>query len=240
MNVNAGVRRFRIRQRRPRFQIRLAELEHVPIIIGLIEQAADWLRAEKDTEQWSRPWPDQDSRNKRVHDGVVDRLTWILWDGDTPAASVTITPFGNDLWTEDEQRTEAVYLHRLVVDRAYAGTGLGAELIDWAGWQGRRRLTPAKLIRVDVWTDNDGLHAYYRRQGFRDVGVRTTADDCPAGALFEKRIGRTPTSRTPRIRTAPAPHATSHARWLHGRGSPQAALTASMLNTMLLLALKIH
>ncbi|WP_192810077.1 GNAT family N-acetyltransferase [Actinomadura rudentiformis] len=239
MNVNAGVRWFRIRQRGPRFQIRLAEIEHVPVVIDLIEQAADWLREEKDTEQWNKPWPDREGRDKRVYEGVVNRLTWILWDGARPVASVTINPFGNDLWTEDEQRTEAVYIHRLVIDRAYAGTGLGAELIRWAGRQGRRRTPGARLIRIDVWTDNKELHAYYRRQGFRDVAIRTVGDDCPSGALFQRQIRRTPWSGTPRIGLAPSPRGERGARWLGGRGPAQTALgsvgvTVGTLATMMI------
>ncbi|MEU5877979.1 GNAT family N-acetyltransferase [Spirillospora sp. NPDC047279] len=174
----------------------------MPTIIKLIDSAGDWLREEKDTKQWNSPWPDLKTRDDRVTEGVVGRRTWILWDGGSPIASVTINTSGSaDLWNEEERRDEAVYIHRLVIDRRYAGTGLGAELIRWAELRGRRVRPRAKLIRIDVWSDNHGLHAYYSRQGFQFVALRETPDQCPSGALFQKRIRRAPWAGTPRIVT---------------------------------------
>jgi GNAT superfamily N-acetyltransferase len=59
---------------------------------------------------------------------------FIVWDDDTPAATITVDRWANpDLWTEHEAAESAFYIHRLIVDHAYSGHGLGAELIDWAG-----------------------------------------------------------------------------------------------------------
>ena len=45
------------------------------------------------------------------------------------------------------------------------------------------------LIRVDVWTDNWDLHAYYRRQGFTLCEFRDprALPGYPSRALFERR-----------------------------------------------------
>ena len=61
--------------------------------------------------------------------------TVIVWDDDdTPAATITINRLAKpELWTEEERAEPALYAHRVTVDRADGGQGLGAELLDWAG-----------------------------------------------------------------------------------------------------------
>jgi hypothetical protein len=40
-------------------------------------------------------------------------------------------------------------------------------------------------VRIDVWTDNVGLHRYYQQRGFRHVRTLDLSD-CPSGALFQR------------------------------------------------------
>ena len=42
------------------------------------------------TDQWARPWPDREGRDARVRQGLERGETWIVWDGDAPAATMTI------------------------------------------------------------------------------------------------------------------------------------------------------
>lgn len=193
------VARQRSRASHTGHHIRLARPDELEGVLGLIDHAARWLREEKNTTQWARPWPSPDDRTKRVYEALINRETWLLFDGELPIGTVSIRLIGHEeLWTPEERRTEAVYLHRLVIRRDHAGRGLGAELIDWAGRKGASQQKNAELIRIDVWTDNTELHAYYRRQGFQDVAIRETSDHTPSGALFQKPLPRTP-ARCPRI-----------------------------------------
>ncbi|SFN05763.1 Ribosomal protein S18 acetylase RimI [Actinomadura madurae] len=187
--------RQRSRARHAGHHIRLARPDELRDVLDLIDHAARWLREEKNTTQWARPWPSEDDRTKRVYEALLNKETWLLFDGELAIGTVSIRLIGHEeLWTPEERRTEAVYLHRLVIHRDYAGRGLGAELIDWAGRKGASRQKNAELIRIDVWTDNTELHAYYRRQGFQDVAIRKTSDNTPSGALFQKPLpSRTPT-----------------------------------------------
>lgn len=79
----------------------------------------------------------------------------------------------------------------MVIDRAAAGRGVGAELINHAvrlaHRHGRDRLV------LDAWTSNDGLHEYYQSQGFRYV--RTVPGHwTPSAALFERAVKATTTT----------------------------------------------
>lgn len=171
------------------FRIRLADEGDLPIILGLINEAASWLRG-RGTDQWARPWPNKKARDERVRRGLAEHHTWLAWDESgskpIPAATVTLEFAGNPkLWRPDELETPCVYLSRLVVARAYAGLGLGEQLGDWVATRGRRE-RGAEWVRIEVWTTNDDLHLYYKRVGFEHVRCDTSGYS-PAGMLFQRR-----------------------------------------------------
>ena len=101
----------------------------------------------------------------------------------SPAQSISSAPSPRPAYFLAEW---AVFVHRLITARKYAGRGLGAELIDWAGLRGQR-LYGARWIRIDVWSTNQGLHDYYMKRGFQPCGF--CADPAyPSGALFQKPV----------------------------------------------------
>jgi len=175
-----------------------ATVKDLPIVLGLINEASAWLRT-KETDQWTKPWPTEEERDLRVLTGLRNGKTWIVWDGDVAAATVTIANSHNpDVWDESgstcDLSEKAVYVHRLITARKYAGTGLGTELINWAGLRGKRK-NRAKWIRIDVWTSNLPLHAYYESIGFASCGTCSNLIYLPgspsglvypSGALFQK------------------------------------------------------
>lgn len=182
-------------------QIAQANAQHLNTVLGLIEDARSWLWT-KDTDQWEEPWPTAAARDARVLKGLQNRKTWIVWDGAIAAATVTLAMVHNRaVWSEPactcDLTERAVYVHRLITARKYAGCGLGAELIDWAGLRGRRK-NRARWIRIDVWGTNTGLHDYYRRKGFKPCGY--CADPgYPSGALFEKPVAGIVVPRFPKF-----------------------------------------
>jgi GNAT superfamily N-acetyltransferase len=177
------------------FTIRPATPREQPVVTGLIDEAAAWLRG-RDTDQWARPWPDRERRDARVRQGLERGETWIVRDGETPAATMAICRTANpDVWW-NFGKDPAVYIHRLVVGRSFAGQDLGGLMIDWAV-QRECAIRHVEWVRVDVWTTNAQLHAYYERQGFLRCG--TCPDPAyPSGALFQKAADgalKTDTSR---------------------------------------------
>jgi GNAT superfamily N-acetyltransferase len=168
--------------------------ENLTTILGLIEEAAGWLRT-KGTDQWQRPWPSLAERDKRVMRGLEGGKTWGVRDRDeimgVLSGTVTIAKQANpQVWSaqvrEEELTEPAVHVHRLIVARDRGDRGLGADLIDWAGQRAAREYG-AKWIRIDVWTSNRELHKYYMRRGFEPVGL--CADTSyPSRALFQKAV----------------------------------------------------
>jgi GNAT superfamily N-acetyltransferase len=179
--------------------------ENLQVVLRLIDEAARWLHT-KDTDQWARPWPDPISRDERVSRGLDGKKTWFVQDEmQNTLATVTIATHANpDVWPasawadESTHNSDAVYVHRLIVAREQAGTGLGSDLFDWAGQRAARQYG-AKWIRIDVWTTNFDLHKYYQRRGFEPAGY--CADPkYPSGALFEKEILRIAEDFQPQFR----------------------------------------
>jgi GNAT superfamily N-acetyltransferase len=163
--------------------LRRAAADDHDVVIGLIDEAATWLRT-SNTDQWAQPWPSNEERRHRIRRDLTAGKTWIAWDGGIPAATITADPDENPAWPAEARRDPAVYVCRLVVGRAYAGQGLGTALLDWAGRRGRQH-HGARWVRVDVWATNLALHAYYRRQGFEFWGF-SEASGYRSAALFQK------------------------------------------------------
>ncbi|BCY13586.1 GNAT family N-acetyltransferase [Actinoplanes sp. L3-i22] len=163
---------------------RLAGPTDLPAIVDLIDEASSWL-ATKGTDQWARPWPSPAGRDARIRQGLRDRATWIIREGDFAAATVTVQRTGAGfLWTPEELAQPAVYVHRLIVARKYAGQGLGAALVDWAS-ESAARSYGARCTRIDVWTTNTALHGYYKNIGF-DFVRYANVPGYPSSALFER------------------------------------------------------
>jgi GNAT superfamily N-acetyltransferase len=202
-------------------ELRLATPGDLGEIYELLDEAAVWLRS-KNTDQWERPWPTAEARDRRILAGLQSGETWIVRDGLAPVATITIVAEANpavwsDLSPACDLSERAVYAHRLVTARRYAGSGLGSELIDWAGGYGRR-LYGARWVRVDVWRSNLALHGYYRKRGFRPCG--SCADPCyPSGALFQKPVSAISQPRFPRFADPYSPLRPAR-RWHDQIGAP--------------------
>lgn len=171
--------------------VRPARMSDVDTLLEWRRERAAWL-ARRGEDQWQVPWP-----RWAVAGAVQAGQTWMVWDGEQPAASITLTA-GVDLdtvwksdkgpgldpdalWLPSDDPGDALYVSKLMVPMAYAGAGLGVELLDWAG--GRAYDAELHWLRLDAWTTNLRLHGFYRRHGF--THVRTVASR-PSGACFQR------------------------------------------------------
>jgi ribosomal protein S18 acetylase RimI-like enzyme len=173
----------------PTYRIRAARPDDLAGILRLIGSSAAWLREQKHTDQWARPWPNRDDRDARIAQGIEDGLTWMVEDGEGALiGTVTCREHGNDkLWTAAELAERAAYVSRLIVSRDHAGLGIGAALIHWATARAVAKWR-AGWTRVDVWTTNAALHQYYKDQGFEHLRTLHFEDpwEYPSAALFQR------------------------------------------------------
>jgi GNAT superfamily N-acetyltransferase len=163
-------------------------------LIAFRDEAARWLAA-RGIDQWSETWPSDDLMVEGMLRNISAGESFIVWDQDgTPAATITLNRWAKpELWTPEERAEPALYAHKATVARVYAGEGLGAELLDWAGTRAANE--GARWLRVDAWTTNDKLQQYYRDQGFAHVRTVVLPHN-PSGAVFQRPARRV---RTPRL-----------------------------------------
>lgn len=174
------------------YRLRPATEEDLPAVLKILDGAVDWL-AGRGTDQWQGArWRAEELSPDLARGGlrVAEIRLAALGDSGLAAApepvvvgtAVLRDTHPADLWHPADDPGSALYLHHLAVDRAFAGRGIGAWLLDQAAAEAARR--GKQSLRLDAWTTNTRLHDYYRGQGFRLVRI---ADDT-SGALFERAV----------------------------------------------------
>ncbi|MDN4524473.1 GNAT family N-acetyltransferase [Fictibacillus fluitans] len=137
-------------------------------IMGLLVRTAQWLQS-KGSLQWNELLEGKD-----VH-GMAQSIT----DGDVfvfkkegRVVGVVMLPqdareWDLDLWGSDQP--EAIYLHRLAIDRGAAGKNLGKDILNWVTegiiFEGKT------MIRLDCIATNESLNTFYREAGFTYRGT---------------------------------------------------------------------
>ncbi|MEV7157116.1 GNAT family N-acetyltransferase [Streptomyces misionensis] len=144
--------------------IRRATRSDLPRLRQFRADAAAWLSA-RGSDQWSTPYPDE-LLLASIQAGTV-YLVHQTPDAD-PVATVTLDQLADPvLWTDAEMKEPAFYVHKLTLAHPGRGAGLGAQLLDWCGDRAAR--AGATWLRLDAWTTNARLHAYYESLGFQHV-----------------------------------------------------------------------
>lgn len=152
-----------------------AELADLSRLLKFRIDAAAWL-ASRGSDQWSTPFPAEHIADSIRRGEVFLAKPFIHSDA---AATITLDQEADPLlWTAEEAHEPALYVHKLTVDRAYSGTKLGEQLLDWAGDQAAHR--GMKWLRLDAWTTSTRLHEYYKKLGFNHV--RTVTDPAAGGS----------------------------------------------------------
>lgn len=164
-----------------------ATMADVNTIMGWRRERVAWLAA-RGEDQWSIPLP-----RSAVAATVSAGQTWLVRDGQDPVATITLTAYTDvdalwkpdidpeALWYPADNPADAIYAAKMMIPRARGGAGLGSEMLDWAG--GRAYVAGLTWLRLDAWTTNTRLHAYYLGQGFQHV--RTIASRI-SGACFQR------------------------------------------------------
>jgi GNAT superfamily N-acetyltransferase len=158
----------------------LADEEDAESLLRLREEAAMWL-----TSLDVRQWEPGEVAIDEIRSQVLQGQWWVVTESDRVRGALRVLANDPDAW--GQQKDAALYVHGLMIARNEAGAGLGAQLLRWAEAMAIGR--GAQWVRLDCVESNTRLRAYYKRQGFTEVGRSTFQDPrwYPA-VLLEKRL----------------------------------------------------
>ena len=150
--------------------IRLADEDDIEPLLELLAAGARYA-----VSHGIDMWPERFETALLLGDIARGEL-YVAHDADLLVATFTHTFADPPVWGDDDGR--ASYIHRLAVGPDRRGSGLGHELLAWAGETGRRG--GRELLRLDTLQENARLRAWYEASGFTHVADR--AIDVPPGA----------------------------------------------------------
>jgi GNAT superfamily N-acetyltransferase len=143
---------------RPKFDLGFAEPGEAFAVAEVLQEAARWITTWR-SQLWDPALVGESFVTPLIARGQV--LTARTADG--IAGVMILLPEDPHFWP-DRPAGEALYLHKLAVRRAYAGTGVPAALMDHAA--GVARAQGRRILRLDC---DPPLAPFYERLGFRAV-----------------------------------------------------------------------
>lgn len=104
---------------------------------------------------------------------ITNRLQYKIINGADILAVFSISYSDPGTWGEKDTGN-ALYLHRTITNPDFKGRKVFEKIRNWAiQFAGEKQLG---YIRMDTWTDNPQLIAYYQSYGFTIAGERITAN----------------------------------------------------------------
>jgi GNAT superfamily N-acetyltransferase len=158
-------------------RVRPARADEVDVVLDVLADAAEWLRA-RGIDQWPERF-DADWVMPAIERGE----TWLaVRESEGEVVGTLVVQWEDPIFWAGYP-ADAGYVHRLAVRRH--GDGLGARLLQWAEKHVAAAGKP--FLRLDCVAWNGPLRAYYERAGYEHVG------DVVVGpyiqARYQKRVG---------------------------------------------------
>ncbi|QVI21872.1 GNAT family N-acetyltransferase [Nocardia tengchongensis] len=165
--------------------LRRARVADLGTITRFRLQRTNWLAA-RGSDQWTRAGRGLPIETfvRSVAHAVRQGETWIAEVEGEPAGTITVNDRADEnLWSPGEL-ADAVIIHYMIVDLRFTGNRVGEALLAHAAQLAHRRRRG--WVRLDAWTTNEDLHAYYLRAGFRLARIAGPEATGPSRALFER------------------------------------------------------
>ncbi|MGZ9585739.1 GNAT family N-acetyltransferase [Paenibacillus marinisediminis] len=138
-------------------------------IVELLTNTARWLKS-KGSTQWSALLDGHDVHG--TGDAIKHGDVFMFKDGNIVAAMVILltepSPWDLDLWGDDGH-DPSFYVHRLAINRDYAGQGLGNSVMQWI--ESGIRIEGKPQIRLDCIESNNTLFRFYSGAGYEHKGA---------------------------------------------------------------------
>lgn len=158
--------------------------DDIPQVTELLVGVAKWLQSRGST-QWQGLLYGDDSH--QTAEAIRRGNVFLFKNGGEVAGMVMLlrepSEWDRELWG-DEGHESSIYLHRLAINRAYSGQGLGEAILGWA--ESGIRFPGKERIRLDCIASNPVLNSFYRKMGYAYAGAAVN----PHGEFskYERRL----------------------------------------------------
>lgn len=138
--------------------------------VEILRETAEWLQR-RGSLQWAEVLDGKDKHGlaEAIKNGEVyfyfnqkNQLAGMLAAWNKPTA------WDQQLWQKQQKTNSAIYIHRLLVRPNYRGKGYGKQMLDEVKELFHSKVTE---IRLDCLASNEQLIAFYKGNGFRQVGT---------------------------------------------------------------------
>jgi GNAT superfamily N-acetyltransferase len=167
-------------------EIRRGDLDDVPVLLGLYDEAVEWMVARGNTEQWgTEPFSTDPQKVSGVQYLVRTGDLWLAEIDGEPVGALIVNDRPPPSYGIPADEPE-LYVNLLLVSRRHAGRKIGTALLDFARDEARAR--GVSLMRLDCYAGGTGeLIRYYTRHGFTPTETYRSIDGWP-GQFLEQRI----------------------------------------------------
>lgn len=152
------------------FTIRQAQPQEAAAILALMVATARWIK-QTGSIQWSHYLEAGEEQALAIAEEARQGELYVVYAGDQLASAFSLlgaqSEWDLSLWGQDQG--ESTYLHRLAIDRAFSGIGLGLQILDWAAL--RTKELGREFLRLDCVAWTEALHRFYsQRMDYRGIG----------------------------------------------------------------------
>lgn len=167
--------------------------DDVETVAKMWVRAAERLAA-KGSDQWQYP-----VKVHNINAAVAAGTCWLVHTDGQVAGTITVDQQADPTyWLPEDDPTNALYVHRMIIEPALQGQNAGVALLDWVAETAIAQ--GFHWVRLDAWRSNHGLRRYYEHLGFQLVRV---AEDDPTGSgACYQRSSDIRLNRGPRITEA--------------------------------------
>lgn len=143
-----------------------ATLNDLPLIYNLFDEA---IRFQKKNNYIGWKNYDKEFIKADINGGLLFKIE----KGNDALGIFSVCYTDKLIWRERE-KGDAIYLHRIVLNRAFQGTRIFNTVLAWSLTYAQTH--KRKFVRMDTWANNFKLINYYKGYGFRFIENYTTQD----------------------------------------------------------------
>jgi len=165
--------------------MRQASEDDLDVLVQMYQDTQRWL-ASKGSDQWAANT--EEKTRSSLSRSIGGGECYVAEISGQTVGMITVDNYADpEFWVDEDSPSRALYVHRMVVDRSASGKNVGGQLLEWA--ESLAEASGKEWLRLDAWSTNAPLHAYYRQQGFSPVRVLKLSHR-GSGALFQRSVGQ--------------------------------------------------